>query len=141
MIPVFKAPALGLGVILILSGCNSAAQLSEHALQRASFGRINATPFTDLLEGEKCRDRLEHAVGFTQQSIAVKNGVQVTQDYHCKAERIVSRVNLKNLNGHAMHCMAQTEDNEVGVTVGPYGMAHFEYSFAERASQMCFETS
>ena len=141
MVRRIKASGIAVSMTMALASCSTAAQLTDDAIQRASFGRIDATPFTDIIEVEKCRDRLARAVGFTHQSTAVMNGVHVTQVYHCKAERVVSRVNLKNLNGHPMQCVAQTEDQQVGAQMGPYGVAHFEYSYAEHASQTCFSIS
>jgi len=123
----------------ILAGCSSAAQFGDDAIRVSSFGRVQATPFMDVVNEEACRENLLRAVGFTHQTMAVTDGVQVSQTYQCHAERIVAQVNLKNLTGVPMQCVAQTEESEFGANVGPYGFASFEYSFVRGTNHSCFE--
>lgn len=135
-------PQTSLSVLVMagfLASCTSAAQLGDDAIRVSSFGRVQATPFMDVIKQEECRETLLRAVGFTHQSLGVTEGVQIKQVYHCEAERIVARVNLKNLTGAPMQCVAQTEDAEFAAQVGPYGLAAFEYSFARGAHYSCFE--
>lgn len=128
-----------LAMASLLASCASAAQLGDDAIRVSSFGRVQATPFTDVIKQEECRETLLRAVGFTHQSLAITEGVQIKQAYHCEAERIVARVNLKNLTGAPMQCVARTEDAEFAARVGPYGLASFEYSFVHGANHTCFE--
>lgn len=126
---------------IVLAGCTTAASVSENALRRASFHRIQATPFTDQIDAKACRQSLDQAYGFPRNSLAIKEGVQVSQDYSCKGEVIVAQVTLKNLNPHPMYCAAFTETDEIGAWVGPGGTSFFEYSFVDAASYDCFEAS
>ena len=138
MARIFQTSLAVLLLVGPLASCTSAARLTDEALRTGSFGRIQATPFMDVIHEQNCRETLLRTVGFTKQTLAVTEGVQVSQVYHCRAERIVAKVNLKNLTGAEMQCVARTEDSETGARIGPYGVANFEYSFARGASHSCF---
>ena len=124
---------------IILSGCTTAADMSENAIRLASFNRIQATPFTDRVEAKDCQASLDEVFGFPRTSLDVKRGVRVSQAYSCEGRNVVSRVSLKNLNDHPMYCGALTESSEAGTWVGPQGVAFFEYAFAETRTYDCFE--
>ncbi|NQY39540.1 MAG: hypothetical protein HRT80_05505 [Henriciella sp.] len=131
----FYAAALGMA----LSGCSTAADVSENAIRLASFNRIQATPFTDRIDAKDCQASLDEVFGFPRTSLDVKRGVRVSQAYSCDGRNVVSKVRLRNLNNHPMYCGALTESSEAGTWVGPQGVAFFEYAFAESRTYDCFE--
>lgn len=135
------SPAVICILASVLAGCTTAASVSEDALRRATFNRIQATPFTDRIDAKACRQSLDQAYGFPRKSLAIKEGVQVSQAYSCKGQEIIAKVSLKNLNPHPMYCAAFTETDEIGVWVGPSGISVFEYSFADAVSYDCFKVS
>ncbi|MFN3214074.1 MAG: hypothetical protein ACE37M_13300 [Henriciella sp.] len=128
-------------LMIALAGCETTASLSEAAIRRASFDRVHATPFTDQLDAKKCRASLDQAFGFPRSSLAVRNGVKVTQDYACKGKTIIAKVSLTNLNDHTMYCAATTETGESGAMVGPHGVAFLEYGFLNAVTYDCFDVS
>lgn len=138
---MLKATMNGLIAIALagaMGGCATAAKLGDDAIREGSFGRIQATPFMDVVNERSCKTALDHAMGFSKQSLAVVNGVQVKQAYHCEAERVVARVSLKNLTATPMQCVADTDLAQSGVRVGPYGVAQYEYAYVQVASHTCF---
>jgi uncharacterized lipoprotein YehR (DUF1307 family) len=128
-------------LMVTLAACESTASLSEEAIRRVSFDRIQATPFTDQLDAKKCRASLDQAFGFPRSSLAVKNGVKVSQDYTCKGKTIIAKVSLTNLNDHTMYCAATSEIRETGAMVGPHGVAFLEYAFLDATTYDCFDVS
>ncbi|MEL6414743.1 MAG: hypothetical protein AAFQ15_07375 [Pseudomonadota bacterium] len=134
-------PCLAVAMGCFLSGCATAASLSEDAVRRASFNRIQATPFTDRLDTNECQVALDQMFGFPRSSLDVKRGVRVSQAYSCEGSVVISKVSLKNLNDHPMYCGAMTESSQVGTWVGPLGVAFFEYTFTESRNYDCFQDS
>ena len=128
-------------LMIALGACESTASLSEEAIRRVSFDRIQATPFTDQLDAKKCRASLDQAFGFPRSSLAVKNGVKVSQDFSCKGQNVIAKVSLTNLNDHTMYCAAASKTGETGVMVGPNGVAFLEYAFIDASTYDCFDVS
>ena len=128
-------------VALALPGCEPAAGLGDEALNRASFNRIQATPFMDQVDAKARRASLDQAFGFPRSSLSVESGVQVTQAYSCDGSRVIANVSLKNLTAYPKYCAAFTEIQETGTDVGPHGVTMFEYDFAETRSFSCFDIS
>lgn len=124
---------------MVVVGCETTASFGDEALNRASFNRIQATPFTNRLDAKDCRASLDQAFGFPRASLDVKNGVKVSQAYTCEGKTIVAKVNLNNLNAHPMYCAAFTDDTETGAWIGPQGVAFFEYKFLDSRTYDCFE--
>ena len=121
----------------LLSSCASAAQFGDGAIRTSTLGRVQATPFMDLVDTQACRDALTQSIGFTHKTQSVTNGVHITQAYRCDADRVLASVSLKNLNPHPMKCVARTEEFEHGSVVEPYGFARFEYAFRTATSHNC----
>ena len=135
-LPIFAA-SFG----ILLSGCATAAGLSEDAVRLASFNRIHATPFTDHLNAKGCQAALDQVFGFPRSSLDVKHGVRVAQAYSCDGSTVIAKVRLMNLNDYPMYCGAITESSEAGTWVGPHGVAFFEYAFTENRNYDCFRDS
>jgi len=114
----------------LLSACATAASTGDDAIRIASFGRIQATPFTDTLETRDCREALDATYGFSRESRGMKNGVFIVQTYDCEADRVVARVSLKNYSERPMSCFAETDTGRHDVTMAPGSLGFFEYSFA-----------
>lgn len=137
-VPAIPVPTLSICFGLItLSACSTAASVGDETLRRASLGRIQASPFTDIVETQNCRDTLDAAYGFTRESRAMKNGVFVVQTYDCQANRIVASVSLNNYTADPVYCFAETEDGIDGVSVAPKAIGYFEYSYTVQAYQAC----
>lgn len=139
MLARFSIPFLASSFGLILTGCETAAGMTEDAVRFGSFNRIQATPFTDRFDAKDCNASLDQMFGFPRSSLDVKHGVQVSQAYSCDGSTVIAKVSLKNLNDHAMYCGAITESSEAGTRVGPRGVAFFEYAFSESRNYDCFE--
>lgn len=122
---------------LALSGCATAATAGDGALRMASFGSIQATPFTDTIDTQDCRAALDATYGFVRESRAMKNGVFVVQAFDCKAARVVASVSLKNYSEDPMYCFVETENGVQGVSLAPEAAGYFEYSYAAQARQDC----
>lgn len=120
-----------------LASCASAAQFGDTAIRTSSLGRIQSTPFMDNVQAKQCQDTLTRTIGFTHRTQNVTNGVHITQDYRCDADRVIAHVSLKNLNPYAMQCVARTEDAEHGSLIEPFGFARFEYAFHFSTSHSC----
>lgn len=118
-------------------GCTNAAQFGDGAIRKASFGRVQATPFMDFVNTEQCRESLTQAVGFTHQTQTVTEGVQIVQSFECDADRMIAHVTLKNLNAYTMQCIARTEEGEFAAVVEPFGFASFDYTFRHSSSHAC----
>lgn len=127
----------GLAALSLLTGCTNAAQFGDNTLRKASFGRVQATPFMDFVNTEQCRDSLTQAIGFTHQTQTVTDGVQIVQAFECEADQVIAHVTLKNLNAYTMQCIARTEDGEYAAIVEPYGFARFDYVFRHSSSHAC----
>ena len=121
----------------VLASCTSAAQFGDGAIRTSTLGRIQATPFMDVVDTEACRKALTQTIGFPHKTQSVTNGVHVTQAYRCDADRVLASVSLKNLNPYPMKCVARTEDAQHGSVVEPYGFARFEYAFRTATSHNC----
>jgi len=121
----------------LIGACESSARLGDTALRKASLGRIQATPFTNFVDEEQCRESLTQVIGFTHKTHSVTNGVQIVQAFQCRADRIVARVSLKNLNNYAMQCVTRTEYGEHASVVEPFGFARFDYDFHQSSSHAC----
>ena len=121
----------------LLSGCSTAANIGDDALRVASVGRVQATPFADILHGNDCRAGLDTAYGFPRESRGMKNGVFVVQSFSCRGDRINAKVSLTNHSGEPMYCFAQTETAQPGVWVAPQSAGFFEYTYADRAYHDC----
>jgi hypothetical protein len=130
---------LGLATLSLLCGCTNAAKLGDGTLRKASFGRVQATPFMDFVNTEACRDSLTQAIGFTHKTQTVTRGVQIVQVFECEADRVIAHVTLKNLNAYTMQCIARTEEGEFAAIVEPYGFARFDYAFRQSSSHACAE--
>lgn len=113
--------------------------MGDGAIRKATFNRLTATPFKDALDVGSCREALTKAFGYRHESLEVKNGVQITQTYKCKGERVHAEVNLKNRNAYPVYCSAMTDGSEIGTWVGPNGVAFYEYQFVNDVSQDCFQ--
>ena len=125
--------------LVLVSACASAAKLSDTALNKVSWNRIQATPFSDMVSEAECRERLPQIFGIHRESLAVQAGVHVSQTYECKGPNIVATVNLKNLNAHPVYCAAIADDIETGAWVGPNGRAAYAYKFQYDVSHQCAE--
>lgn len=132
-----RASLITLFSIGLFSGCTSAAQFGDGAIRTSTLGRIQATPFMDVVDTEACRKSLTQSIGFTHKTQSVSNGVHVTQAYRCDADRVLASVSLKNMNAYPMQCVARTEDAEHGSVVEPYGFARFDYAFRTATSHSC----
>ena len=128
---------LGLAALSVLGGCTNAAKLGDSTLRKASFGRVQATPFMDFVNTETCRDSLTQAIGFTHQTQTVTHGVQIVQAFECEADLVIAHVTLKNLNAYTMQCIARTEEGEFAAVVEPYGFARLDYAFRQSSSHAC----
>lgn len=135
------SPFFALPFGIILSGCATAAGLSEDVVRIASFNRIQATPFTDRIDAKDCQAALDQVFGFPRTSLDVKRGVRVSQAYSCDGSTVIAKVRLNNLNDYPMYCGAMTESEETGTWVGPQGVAFFEYAFTESRNYDCFRDS
>ena len=124
-----------------LTACESAAVLGDDAIRLASYGRIQATPFSDAQNKKACQAALVQALGFPKESRAMKNGVMVVQSFDCKATQIVARVSLTNHTSEPMFCFAETENQVAGVRVAPRSVSTFEYAYSESAYQDCERSS
>ena len=132
------AAALSLGAGLsFFSACTTAASAGDGAIRMASFGRVQATPFTDTLDTRDCREALDATYGFSRESRGMKSGVFVVQTYDCEADRVVARVSLNNYTEHAMSCFAETDTGRHGATMAPGAPGFFEYSFAHQVFLDC----
>lgn len=125
----------------LLAGCATSARIGDDVLRKSSFGRVQATPFSDMIAADECRDSLTRTLGFKHQTLSVSNGVQVTQDYRCEAETVIATVSLRNRNRHPVVCIAQTDKGEHSAYVGASGVAHFEYAYRHSASHKCFQVT
>ncbi len=121
----------------MLSACATAASIGDDAVQIASVGRVDATPFSDILKTKNCRAALDSTFGFARESRGMKNGVFVVQAFDCKADRIVANVSLNNYAPQAMFCFAQTESGRIGSWIAPESVGFFEYSYANHAYLDC----
>ena len=117
--------------------CASSASLGDQAINYASFGRIQSTPFTDIIDGRTCRDALKRSLGFTTQTRTMRNGVYFLQDFRCRGDEVHVRASLQNTTADPMLCYAQTESAAQGTWIGPNGMAFFEYAFTSSADYNC----
>lgn len=135
-VQVTAALMLSAGLSL-LSACATAASTGDGAIRIASFGRIQATPFTDTLDTRDCREALDATYGFARESRDMKNGVFIVQTYDCAADRVVARVSLNNYTEHPMSCFAATDTGRQGVTMAPGSPGFFEYSFAGQVYVDC----
>ena len=124
-------------IAIALPACETAAGLGDDAIRMATYGRIQATPFTDAQNKKTCQAALVQALGFPKESRAMRNGVMVVQSYDCKAERVVAKVSLTNHTSEPMFCFAETEGEVAGVLVAPRGVSYFEYSYSNSAYQDC----
>lgn len=122
---------------LAMTACATAASVGDGAIRVASIGRVQATPFSDILEAKDCRAALTATYGYARESRAMKNGVFVVQTYDCAADGITARVSLNNYTSDPMFCFASTENAMPGIWVAPQSVGFFEYSFAETAYQDC----
>ena len=125
------------GVFLLLSACATAASAGDEAIRKASFGRVQATPFTDTLATRDCREVLTSTYGFPRESRGMKNGVFVVQTFDCEANSIVARVSLNNYTKQAMSCFADTESGRQGTTLAAGAAGAFEYSYANQVYLDC----
>lgn len=135
MSKILLIPAALLG----LASCTTAATLGDEAIRKATFERVQATPFNDALSVDTCRKSLTASFGFRHESLEVINGVQISQTYKCRGPRILAEVNLKNRNPYPMYCAALSDGTETGAWVGPNGLAFYEYAFVNGVSQDCFQ--
>lgn len=132
-----KRLVTGLAGLVLVSACATAAKVSDTALQKASWNRIQATPFSDMVSEAECRERLPQIFGIHTETLEVQAGVQVTQRYECKGPNIVATVNLKNLNTHSVYCAAIADNIETGAWVGPQGRAVYAYKFQFDSNHQC----
>jgi len=123
--------------LMLISACATAAKVSDTAIQKATWNRVKATPFSDMVSEGECREQLPQVFGFRKESLEVQAGVHVTQAYSCKGPNFVATVTLKNLNTHPVYCAAIADDIETGVWVGPQGRAIYSYEFRYDASHQC----
>lgn len=132
-----RKPAIILAGLSLIAACETASSLGDEAIRTASFGRVQATPFTDAVETRDCRESLSDTLGFTRETRAMKNGVFVVQAFDCEADRVVAKVSLTNYTSDPMYCFAQTEDAISGVRLAPNATGFFEYSYRRSADQDC----
>ena len=125
------------GAIALLGACATAASAGDEAIRKASFGRVQATPFSDTLATKDCREALTSTYGFPRESRSMKNGVFVVQTFDCKANTIVARVSLNNYSKQAMACFAQTEGGRRGTIIAAGAAGSFEYSYADQVYLDC----
>lgn len=139
MVEMHSTLKLGISCVMLgmAMGCTNAAQFGDGAIRKASFGRVQATPFMDFVNTEQCRESLTQAVGFTHQTQTVTEGVQIVQSFECDADRMIAHVTLKNLNAYTMQCIARTEEGEFAAVVEPFGFARFDYTFRHSSSHAC----
>ena len=124
-------------VTLAVCSCATAASTGDDVIRKASFGRIQATPFVDHLQAKDCRSSLESTYGFTRESRAMKNGVFVVETFDCKADLVVVGVSLSNYTTGPMRCYAETDKGTAEVTIAPKGAGFFEYAYSTEAFQTC----
>jgi hypothetical protein len=127
----------GLTGVVLISACATAAKVSDTAIQKASWNRIQATPFSDMVSESECREQLPQIFGIHRESLEVQAGVRVAQTYECKGPNIVATVNLKNLNAHAVYCATFADNIETGAWVGPQGRAVYTYKYKYDSSLQC----
>ena len=125
------------GAIALLGACATAASAGDEAIRKASFGRVQATPFSDTLATKDCREELTSTYGFPRESRSMKNGVFVVQTFDCNANKIIVRVSLNNFTKQAMSCFAETETGRRDTTVAPGAAGSFEYSYADQVYLNC----
>ena len=122
---------------LVLGGCATAASTGDAIIQKASLGRIQATPFSDQVLSRDCRAALDATYGFVRETRGMKNGVFVVQSFSCKADHIVAKVSLNNYTSEPTRCFAETESGVFSATIAPKASGFFEYSYASQAYQDC----
>ena len=127
---------LALGALSFAS-CASVADFGDETLQKASFNRIQATPFKTALDTQSCSKALVEMYGFTKRSLEVQHGVQIEQVYRCDGDLIISSVTLKNRTWEAMICAPIGDAIGLETWVAPSGVSFYEYAFQTSTGFRC----
>lgn len=124
--------------LVMLASCAGAAQIGDEALRYGSLNRVQATPFTDMVDEQDCKRMLTETFGVPHRSVTFDRGVQISQTYRCEAARIEVQVRLDNRNHHAMICAPITRLTQASAWIAPLGTASMAYVLNDASGFECY---
>ncbi|MHA7899770.1 MAG: hypothetical protein ACX94B_07865 [Henriciella sp.] len=128
---------VSLTVALLLAGCAGTARMGDEALRYGSMNRVQATPFSDLVDAQDCKRILTEAFGVPHRSVDFDHGVEILQTFECQGATIEAQVRLNNRNSHAMVCAPMLRTDQPPVWIAPRGTAFLNYAVNDATGVMC----